>query len=391
MAVSSFGDQFFAVGLPWLVLQLGRSDAALGGVLMTAALPRAALMLVGGVLSDRVRPVRVLRFANVARALLLAAVAALVTAGLAQLWQLYPLAALFGVLDALSSPARTAVVPQVAGNERLTAANSVVQSTAQLSALVAPTPAGAVIASKGLGAGLAVSAVASAFAAAAFALIPRSPEVAATFDPADAHRSPHGPATSGSTMAVLRACLRDPALRAYLVLIAALSLGTSGPLAVGIPSLARVRFEGSVSLGVMLSATGGGTLIGGLLAGSRRRVRHRGVVLLSVNALIGALLIVLAYAPTLASASLVIGIMSSASMFVNLIAIATLQAQASRAILGRLMSLVMLASIGLSPVSYLLAGLASAVDPSLLFVGAGAVVLVATGQAAFNRALREVD
>jgi hypothetical protein len=52
---------------------------------------------------------------------------------------------------------------------------------------------------------------------------------------------------------------------------------------------------------------------------------------------------------------------------------------------------VMLASIGLSPVSYLLAGLASAVDPALLFVGAGAVVLAATGHAATNRALREVD
>jgi len=58
IAASSFGGQFFNVALPWLVLQLSRSDMALGSVLMTAALPRAALMLAGGALSDRVPPAR---------------------------------------------------------------------------------------------------------------------------------------------------------------------------------------------------------------------------------------------------------------------------------------------------------------------------------------------
>jgi hypothetical protein len=42
----------------------------------------------------------------------------------------------------------------------------------------------------------------------------------------------------------------------------------------------------------------------------------------------------------------------------------TLQSAVDRAVLGRRMSLVMLASVGLSPVSYLLAGMASA--PSTL-------------------------
>jgi MFS family permease len=192
-------------------------------------------------------------------------------------------------------------------------------------------------------------------------------------------------------MDVLRDSMRDPALRAYLVLLAALSLATSGPLGVGIPSLARVRFDGSVSLGVMLSAAGGGTLIGTLVAGSRRRVRHRGIVLLGVNAAIGVLLILLAFAPTVASASAVIGVMACGSSFVSLVAIATLQTEAHRAILGRLMSIVMLASVGLAPVSYLLAGFASAVDPALLFGAAGAIVIAATGHAAIGPALRRVD
>ena len=379
------------MALPWLVLQLSRSDATLGRVLMAAALPRAALMLVGGALSDRVSPARVLLITNVSRALLVASVATLVTTGLAELWQLYPIALFFGVIDALAGPAWIAVVPRVAGDDGLAAANSIVQGTSQVSALVAPAPAGALIAARGVGAGFAVSALASVVAGAACALMSRPTDGPPARDSADAKHPTSEASPPGRTMAVLRDCLRDPALRAYLLLIAALSFATTGPLAVGIPSLARVRFAGSVSLGVMLSASGGGTLIGAFLAGSRGRVRHRGVLLLAANALIGVLLILLAYAPTVAVASLVLGLMACASTFVSVIAMAALQSQTRRAILGRLMSVVMLASVGLSPVSYLLAGFASAFDPALLFGAAGALVVGTTGLAAFSPALRRVD
>ena len=388
--LSSFGDQFFAVALPWLVLELSRSDAALGSVLMTAALPSAALTLVGGALSDRVPPARVLFFATLTRALLVATVAALVIAGLAQLWHLYALALVFGVLSALSGPASTAIVPRVADDKGLPAANGILQSTSQVSAFVAPTPAGVLMASAGTGASFAVSAVASGLAGLVFALLPgaihRSPASASGDAPL-----PTSPAsTPGSTMEALRAYLGHPALQAYLMLIATLSLATSGPLAVGIPSLARVRFGGSVSLGLMLSASGAGAFIGTLLAGSRGRMRHRGALLLGVNAVIGVLLMLLAYAPTVASASLVIGAMACGSSFVNLIVMAKLQ-EADPAILGRLMGVVMLASVGLTPLSYLLAGLASAVDPALMFGAAGALVIAATGRAAFAPELRRVD
>jgi len=390
-AASSFGDQCFAVALPWVVLQFSGSDATLGRLLTAAALPRASLLLVGGALSDRIPPTRVLVFSSIARALLVATVAGLVIAGLAELWQLYPIALVFVVLDALSGPAWIAVVPSIVGDEGLTAANGVVQSTTRVSALIAPAPAGALISSRGLGAGFAVSAAATALAGVAFALMPRSIERAPIRQSAATDPSAPESATPGSIMAVLRNCLRDPALRAFLVVIAVLSFATSGPLAVGIPSLARIRFAGSVSLGVMLSASGAGTLVGAFLAGSRRRLRHRGILLLAMNALIGVLIMLLAYAPTVAAAAVVLGLMACASTLVSVIATAALQAQTPHAILGRLMSIVMLASVGLSPASYFLAGLASAVDPALLFGAAGALVIVVTGFAGFSPALRRID
>ena len=59
-AISALGDQFTLVALPWLVLKLTGNPAALGLVLATAALPRAAFVLIGGAVVDRLSPRRVL-------------------------------------------------------------------------------------------------------------------------------------------------------------------------------------------------------------------------------------------------------------------------------------------------------------------------------------------
>src|SRR5579871_1600044 len=76
--LSGCGDQFFLVALPWLILQLTGSAATLGGILMVEAIPRAALMLIGGAVTDRLSPRRIMIFTAAARALLVAGLAALI-------------------------------------------------------------------------------------------------------------------------------------------------------------------------------------------------------------------------------------------------------------------------------------------------------------------------
>src|SRR5262247_4180201 len=57
---SLFGDQFYVVALPWVVLQLTGSAVAMGTVAMCAGIPRAALMLMGGAVTDRTSPRKLL-------------------------------------------------------------------------------------------------------------------------------------------------------------------------------------------------------------------------------------------------------------------------------------------------------------------------------------------
>ena len=66
--ISVLGDQFHFVALAWLALQLTGSGLALGTVLMTAAIPRAIFILVGGAFSDRFSPRTLMLVSNAIRA-----------------------------------------------------------------------------------------------------------------------------------------------------------------------------------------------------------------------------------------------------------------------------------------------------------------------------------
>jgi MFS family permease len=90
-AVSQLGDQFYFVALPWIVLQLTGSALAMSTVLMAGAIPRGVLMLMGGAISDRFSPRRILIATAIARTLLVAAIGALLALHCLHMADLYAL------------------------------------------------------------------------------------------------------------------------------------------------------------------------------------------------------------------------------------------------------------------------------------------------------------
>src|SRR5262245_32775507 len=71
-SISLRGDPFYLVALPWVVLQLTGSGVAMGTVAMAAGIPRAVLMLLGGAVTDRSSPRRLLMATATARTILVA-------------------------------------------------------------------------------------------------------------------------------------------------------------------------------------------------------------------------------------------------------------------------------------------------------------------------------
>src|ERR1700743_3365720 len=117
--ISFFGDQFYMVALPWLILQQTGSAVAMGSVLMAGSIPRAVLMLLGGALSDRMSARKIMMTAATARTICVAAVGVLVWFHVLHMWDLYVLAILFGFADAFALPAQTAYLPFLLHPEQL--------------------------------------------------------------------------------------------------------------------------------------------------------------------------------------------------------------------------------------------------------------------------------
>jgi MFS family permease len=145
-AISLLGDPLTFIALPWLVLKLTSDAQALGSVIALAAIPRALFMLIGGAITDRWSPRRVLLASALGRLVVVAVIAQTTLSGRIDMPLVYLAALLFGLVDAFSFPAQAAMTPRLLGDEQLAGGNALVQGTAQLSVVLGAAMAGLVIA-----------------------------------------------------------------------------------------------------------------------------------------------------------------------------------------------------------------------------------------------------
>jgi MFS family permease len=376
-SVSVLGDQFHFVALAWLTLQLTGSGLALGSVLMVAAIPRAMFMLLGGALSDRWSPRSLMLYSNGIRAVLVGIVAFLVLTEQAQLWQLYVMAGIFGVVDALFYPAVSAILPMLVDEPNLPPANALMQGSQQFAGLIGPALAGVVVALVQTGPAFVFDSASFAIATVALLFVVGGRRTARPDHDGQAEGTP-------SVLATIRAgfgyAWGDPAVRSLIFLSAAFNFAFTGPLSVGLPYMAEHTLGGgSATFGILLSAFGLGALLGAVAAGSIARVPHLGTVVLLVAVGLGLGLGLLGIAPSVVVALVLLAAMGIGAGFINVHVVSWLQGRTAPEMRGRVMSMVMLGSVGLAPISYALAGAIVDLGPiPLMFGVAGAIVVLAS-------------
>jgi Major Facilitator Superfamily len=394
--ISLLGDQFYFVALTWLTLQLTGSGLALGTLLMAAAIPRAALMLAGGAITDRFSPRFLMLASNLLRGILVAIVAGLLLLNAVQLWELYVLAVIFGAVDAVFYPASNTILPMLLDEPRLRAGTALMQGTLQGTTLIGPALAGILIATvgsvSGTGAAFAFDAASFAVASLALWLIRGGMRAPTGISSADAPSRPASTGLLADIGAGLRYAWDDPVIRSLLFVIAAVDFSFAGPFGVGLASLAHTRFVGgAAAFGTMISGWGAGALIGTIIGGSLSRVRRRGITTLLLVAVMGCGLAFIGFAPSVVLATVLVAAIGIGSGFVNVIMVPWLQTRTDAAMLGRVMSLIMFASVGLAPLSYAVSGALVSFNLTLLFAVAGAVVVASAALAFSNRPMRTID
>ncbi|MFE9537263.1 MFS transporter [Streptomyces sp. NPDC006691] len=384
-------DALFLIWLTLFVLKLSEPGMATGFVLVAVALPRAALLLPAGVLVDRLGPARIAAGAAWLRVAVLLALCALVTLTSPTVTAVALLAALLGVADAAYFPAALALLPGVVPTDRLARVNALVQGAESGGDLIGPAVAAGVIAVVGFDATLGGIAALAALAAVALSMPIRairrgeSAGDLADPEPAEGEQLSTARALGGG----LSYAWREPVVRGMLAAIALINIAVVGPVLVGGAVLADQRLGGAGSLGIVLSGFGAGSLAGSLVAGWRPPAR-RGWTVAGGVAAIGAGMAGLAAVDDVVAATAVVSLIGLGSAFLGVVVVATLQERVPQKLLGRVLSLVVLATVAFDPFSYMLAGVLVPLGTTVLFLVCGSAVLVCAALVALSPAIRSL-
>ncbi len=410
--ISTLGDAFYAVALPWLVLTSSGSAQELGIVLTAYGVPRVGSILLGGALSDRLRPRRVMLLADGVRALLVGALALLALWGHPNLWQLCAIAVPLGTCEGLFLPASFAMMPEVLHDDDLQAGNALSTSSTQLATLLGSGIAGIVVGTLQSGVALALDAL--SFVVSAISLVAmrtrRQAVAAKTAEPnlSEPLNLPGGVLTvpeSGNVadtdstrndlpeqdITFWQLLRTSQVLQGGFVVVVVANLIFGGMLEVALPALAHGQLAaGASGFGLMLSAFGAGALIGGLGSGLLGKLPHRALIALLMG-LIQSFTVVTIPFGGLIGATLSMAAMGVCNSVSNVLFLTIIQQYFPRHLLGRIMGLFLFASFGSYPLSVALAGFVTErFGPVILFPVCGAALFVAIMFGLSRRELREL-
>lgn len=377
--ISFLGDQFYMVALPWLILQQTGSAVAMGAVMMAGSIPRALLMLMGGVLSDRMSARKIMMTTATARTICVAVIGILIWFGILHMWELYVLAVIFGVADAFAVPASSAYLPSLLQPEQLVAASSVSQSTAQLTTIVGPVPAGFVIKALGVAWAFFLDAISFLFIIGALWKLPDPPQ-------SPAAKKAVWPAIAEGITYVGR----DVPLRSLMLLAMTMNFCFAGPVGIGLTYMAKTRFGSPAILGTLLSAVAAGSLLGSLLAGVWK-IRRRGVLMLLVAAALAPCLGSIGFMDRVWALAGVLFVIGAMAALMNVHISAWVMQRIDATVRGRVASVLMLGSFGIMPISFAVAGFLIAWNLKFTFLIAGLAMLITAAGASLQRPVREIQ
>ncbi|MFI6509451.1 MFS transporter [Streptosporangium sp. NPDC050855] len=379
--VSSAGTGFGPVALAFGVLGLpGADTGTLSLIVACQTVPHLLLVLLGGVLADRLPRTVLLAAAEVTAGLAWGGMAVMVGTGAAPVPLLSACAVVAGVAAAPVGPALTGMVVHVVPASERPRANSVLRSatyTARTAGLVA---AGPTVAWAGAGWALAVDAATYLLAAVLLAALrPAVPTSASTSVSVSVSTETPGPGLAGE----LVAGWREFTGRQWLwVLVTGYSVGyavTSAVTGVLGPSAAQSYLGGPRAWSAVLAAQAVGTLAGAFVA---RWVRPRrpalvAALLLPAGAVPIALLAAALPAPVVVAGAVVAGVGGGLLM---VLADTVIQQHVPAHAVSRVSAYDWFGSLALAPVAVVAAGIGArelGLRPTL----AGCAVLVCAAAA----------
>ncbi len=341
-AVSLLGTWMQITAQSWVVWELSHAMQAQGIVTLLGSIPLLVCAPWAGTAADRFDRQKLLIVTQVSAMLLAFALALLVQTGLVQLWHVYGLSFLLGIVAAVELPAQQAFIGDLVGMGEIRKALALNGIIVQLGRTIGPALAGWTIAHLGVAKAFWMNGVSFLAVIAGLLAI----RIAA------AGHQPDGAGRPGGFAEAVRYLGGQPRLLDLLVFVMLASFFVLSNLTV-YPALATVVLGGdSRTLGWLLGASGVGALVGSLLVTHLGRVTPCvGRMLVGCTVWAGIMILCNSLSQTLPGAMTCIIATGLAVPFIFTTANGLMQMLSPPQMRGRLLSILLMVGFGLQPVA----------------------------------------
>ncbi|WP_433890038.1 MFS transporter [Streptomyces sp. CA-111067] len=336
--VSNTGTWMSRIAQDWLVLSITGSSFAVGITTAMQFLPMLLFGLYGGVIADRYPKRQILLCSQAALGALGLLLAGLTLGGVVQVWHVYTIAFLLGMVTVVDNPTRQTFVVEMVGPDVVRNAVSLNAANFQAARLVGPAVAGVLITAVGSGWAFLINGL-SFLAPLTGLLLMRTAEL---------HKIERAPRGKGQLREGLHYVAGKPELIWPIVLVG--FIGTFGfNFPIWLSAFVNTVFHsGASTYGLLNTLMAGGSLIGALLAARRTRTRLR--MLVAAALLFGLLEAAASLAPTFWLFAVLLVPIGVCSLTFNTSANASVQLATEPVMRGRVMSLYMMVFVGGTPI-----------------------------------------
>jgi MFS family permease len=318
----------------WLVLQLSHSVAAVGITVAMQFTPMLLFGLYGGLIVDRYSKRMLLMLTQGTVGVLATVLAILALTGTIQVWHVYAIAFVVGLVTVVDNPTRQVFVNELVGPRNLRNAISVNSSVFQLGGLIGPAIAGALLVAVGAGWAFAINAVTCLVTVLTLAALKKSKLV----------RSPALPRSKGQLRQGLNYVVGKPAIFWSIVMVAILSVFALTMPVILAAYANNIYRVGAAGYGLFNTLVAAGAFTGAILSTRRTGVRLRTVVIM--GGVWGILQATAAFMPSEISFGVLLIALGVGNLLFITAANSLVQMSSNIGIRGRVMSLYVLVLLG---------------------------------------------
>ncbi|RSK29367.1 MFS transporter [Bacillus sp. HMF5848] len=392
---SSLSVSFFLFISNWYVVDYLKLEAMLGLVFFASTVPRVLFMLVGGAIADRISKPFIMFISDFTKGILLIGVIALLFTDLLSIWVLIVLGLVFGILDAFFWPASTSILPSLVKEDDLTRANSILNMTRQFSFICGPLVASLLLGVGGYTTVFVVISILLILAGIIDLKLKDSTQSDARTETKTKTVKQQVTSILTSIKEGLTYVKQSSFLTALMSTSVFLNLFFTGPFILGLPIFAKDVLGGDeFTYSILTGSLTAGMLAGTLVIGMMNLKRKRGLISV-VSILIMALLFITMSLSNIIWVSVaLVTLMGAAMSFANVPLASVVQSHTESEYLGRVMSLIAFAAMGLTPISHLLTSSLLALQlpiQHIMLSGAIALCLFTIYTLIRAKGLREVD